>query len=230
MADTEGIIHRRKPGTSGLLTLAQTFLAVFHCVPIQKFWNTDLAGVCNIDDSRFFFGTVLTHLIIDIVILALPVIEVQKLRLPLSQRLGIMGMFMFGIFVCIASVVVLVYSIHYDTKSVEMPWNIAPIIIWATVEVNLAIVSGESSTLTAKPTILTRDCSMPSNASSDLAYHGTTPSDKELLGRFQIHPTLTLATCVPQNGDAYNNAQRFGRYGVRINTSVCQKRKGWLDQ
>jgi hypothetical protein len=96
----------------------------------------------NLVDSKFFFGTVLTHLLIDIVILALPVIEVQKLQLPLSQRLGIIGMFMFGIFVCVASVVVLVFSINYDAKSVDMPWNIAPIIIWASVEVNLAIVSG----------------------------------------------------------------------------------------
>jgi hypothetical protein len=76
------------------------------------------------------------------VILALPVIEVQKLQLPITQRIGIMGMFGFGIFVCVASVVVLVYSIQFDTSSIEMPWNVSPIIIWATVEVNLAIVSG----------------------------------------------------------------------------------------
>ena len=53
-------------------------------------------------------------------------------------------MFCFGVFVCVASVVVMVLSMGYDAKSVEMPWNIAPIIIWATVEVNLAIVSGAS--------------------------------------------------------------------------------------
>lgn len=94
-------------------------------------------------DSKFFFGTVLAHLIIDVAILVLPVIEVQKLKLPLSQRLGISGMFLFGIFVCVASIVVLYYSIRYDADDIEMPYNIAPIIIWATVEVNLAIVSGE---------------------------------------------------------------------------------------
>lgn len=53
-----------------------------------------------------------------------------------------MAMFLFGIFVCVASVVVLVYSLQYDTSSREMPLNVAHIIIWATVEVNLAIVSG----------------------------------------------------------------------------------------
>lgn len=43
--------------------------------------------------------------------------------------------------VCIASIVVLNESLKYDTKSPEIPWNITPIIIWATAEVNLAIVS-----------------------------------------------------------------------------------------
>ncbi|KAF2799182.1 hypothetical protein K505DRAFT_295128 [Melanomma pulvis-pyrius CBS 109.77] len=131
--------------------ILRTFMAVFHCVPVQKFWYPEVSGVCNINDSQFFgkscFGTVLTHLIIDLTILALPVIEVYKLYLPLYQRLGIMSMFLFGIFVCVASIVVLVYSFFYDTSSLEMPWNITPIIIWATVEVNLAIVSACLPTL-----------------------------------------------------------------------------------
>lgn len=136
-------------------------MAIFHCIPVRKFWVPSVEGVCHIDDSKFFFGTVLVHLVLDIVILALPVIEVQKLHLPISQRIGIMGMFGFGIFVCIASVVVLVYSIQYDTASPEMPWNVAPIIIWATVEVNLAIVSGMCSLLLRVALLLNTAACLP---------------------------------------------------------------------
>lgn len=46
--------------------------------------------------------------------------------------------------VCIASIVVVAYSITYDTSSPEVSWNVAPIMIWASVEVNLAIVSGKN--------------------------------------------------------------------------------------
>ncbi|KAF2009550.1 hypothetical protein BU24DRAFT_312144, partial [Aaosphaeria arxii CBS 175.79] len=128
-------------GCTVVWLIIRTFMAIFHCVPVHKFWDISVKGVCNIDDSKFFFGTVITHLLIDIAILILPVIEVRKLRLPLSQRLAIISMFLFGIFVCIASVVVLVYSIGLDTKDIEVPYNTGPIIIWATAEVNLAIVS-----------------------------------------------------------------------------------------
>ncbi|KAF2680924.1 hypothetical protein K458DRAFT_89504 [Lentithecium fluviatile CBS 122367] len=128
-------------GSTIVWLILRTFLAIFHCVPVAKFWRPSILGHCAIDDSRFFFGTVLVHLIIDIVILALPVIEVRKLQLPLTQRLGIIAMFGFGIFVCVASVVVMVLSVGYDGHGNELPWNVAPIIIWATAEVNLAIVS-----------------------------------------------------------------------------------------
>lgn len=121
---------------------SQTVLAIFHCVPVQKFWHHSLPGVCHIDDSKFFFGTVLAHLFLDIAILALPIVQVQKLQLPPAQRIGIIAMFMFGIFVCVASIVVLVLSLSFDPKDDEVPWNIALLFSWATAEVNLAIVSG----------------------------------------------------------------------------------------
>ena len=44
--------------------------------------------------------------------------------------------------VCIASIVVLVESLKFDSATHEMPLEITSIMVWATVEVNLAIVSG----------------------------------------------------------------------------------------
>lgn len=47
--------------------------------------------------------------------------------------------------VCIASIVVLVESALFNPQTKELPKDIAAIMIWATVEVNLAIVSGTKS-------------------------------------------------------------------------------------
>ncbi|KAF2489885.1 hypothetical protein BU16DRAFT_544240 [Lophium mytilinum] len=121
--------------------ILRTFMAIFHCVPVQAFWKSNVKGTCNINDSKFFFGTVLAHLIIDIAILILPIMQIRKLQLPITKKAAVIAMFMFGFFVCIASIVVLSESLKYDTSSPEMAWNVAPIIIWATAEVNLAIVS-----------------------------------------------------------------------------------------
>lgn len=126
--------------------IIRTFMAIFHCVPVHAFWDHSVEGArCDINDSQFFFGTVLAHLLIDLVILALPIMQVQQLHLRTGQKVGVIGLFMFGILVCVASVVVLVESMKFDPYSEEMPLEIAPIIIWATVEINFAIVSGKSA-------------------------------------------------------------------------------------
>jgi hypothetical protein len=85
-------------GASIVWLAIRTPMAIFHCVPVQAFWDLTVdKKVCNIDDSKFFFGTVLVHLIIDVLILALPVVQVKNLRLRLGQKIAVVGVFMFGI-------------------------------------------------------------------------------------------------------------------------------------
>ncbi|KAF4991216.1 hypothetical protein FDECE_14108 [Fusarium decemcellulare] len=69
------------------------------------------------------------------------IIRIRKLQLPLMQRLGIIAMFMFGIVVCASGMVIVVVSTSYDDHSDDMTWNLTPIFLWATVEVNLVTVS-----------------------------------------------------------------------------------------
>jgi hypothetical protein len=73
----------------------KTFVGIFHCVPVQAFWDSTAGGYCAIED-KFFFGTTLVHAIIDIAILVLPMWEIGKLQLPILQKAGIMIMFTFG--------------------------------------------------------------------------------------------------------------------------------------
>lgn len=78
--------------------IIRTFLAIFHCVPVQAFWDKSIKdAVCTIDDSKFFFGTVLVHFLLDISILALPVLQVMNLHLQAGQEIAVIALFMFGI-------------------------------------------------------------------------------------------------------------------------------------
>ncbi|KAH7143571.1 hypothetical protein EDB81DRAFT_690139 [Dactylonectria macrodidyma] len=117
------------------------FMGIFHCVPVQAFWDSSAGGKCEIEDKKFFFGTTLVHAVIDIALLILPIMQIGKLQLPFLQKFGILIMFMFGFFICVAAVVVIVAATQFDATSVDLTWNICPIVIWATVEVNLVTVS-----------------------------------------------------------------------------------------
>ncbi|KAH8895197.1 hypothetical protein GQ53DRAFT_779365 [Thozetella sp. PMI_491] len=119
----------------------RTFIAIFHCIPPQAFWENIQGATCSINDSEFFFWSVLAHLVLDICIIVLPILQIRKLQLRTHQKIGVASMFCFGIFVCVASIVVLVLSRQFDASNPELPFNVAGIMIWASVEVNLAVFS-----------------------------------------------------------------------------------------
>lgn len=90
------------------------------------------------------------HLLADVALLIIPAIQVQKLRLNRAKKCGLTGLFMFGIFVCVATIAVIVYSTKYDPgNSEEFSWNVASIFIWTIAEVNLAIASSEQNLFSA---------------------------------------------------------------------------------
>lgn len=84
--------------SSVLWLIIRTVMAIFHCVPVQAFWDHSIKdATCKINDSKFFFGTVLVHLVIDLFVLVLPVVQVKRLQLRLGQKVAVIGLFMFGI-------------------------------------------------------------------------------------------------------------------------------------
>ncbi|KAI1343468.1 hypothetical protein F5Y15DRAFT_234463 [Xylariaceae sp. FL0016] len=128
-------------GCAVVWIIIRTIMGIFHCAPVQYFWDPSVEGHCDIDDSKFFFGTILIHVLMDVVIISLPVVQIKKLRLPTLQKVGVMLMFMFGIFICAAAIVIMNLAVTFDATSVDFSWNVASIVLWATVEVNLVNVS-----------------------------------------------------------------------------------------
>ncbi|KAL4731923.1 hypothetical protein ACLX1H_000920 [Fusarium chlamydosporum] len=125
-----------------LWIIVRIFLTTFHCYPVEAFWNPDIKNfVCPIKSSDFFFGTVLAHVLIDVGILVLPVVQIQKLQLPTFQKVAIIFLFMFGILVCVAGMVIVTVSTHFNNKSDDMTYQLSTVIIWASVEVNLVTIS-----------------------------------------------------------------------------------------
>ncbi|KAE8161894.1 hypothetical protein BDV40DRAFT_266587 [Aspergillus tamarii] len=92
--------------TGGLVIswcLAVFITVLLQCRPIALNWNKALEGTC-IDPKQFFFGNAISNLLIDVVILALPIPMVLQLQLRLSQKLTVLGIFLLGGFVCVASI------------------------------------------------------------------------------------------------------------------------------
>jgi hypothetical protein len=129
-------------GSTVIWLTIRTFMTIFHCIPVQAYWNHNIKNaVCNIDPAKFMFGTTLVHLMLEIAVLSLPVFQVKSLKLKMGQKIAVVAMFMFGIFVCVASIIVLIEAYTLDPKTTEMARDIKGVIIWAGTEANLAITS-----------------------------------------------------------------------------------------
>lgn len=82
---------------SVIWVVIRTFMTIFHCVPVQAFWDKTIPdATCKIENSKFFFGTTMTHLLLDVAILVLPIMQVGKLKLKTGQKIGVIALFMFG--------------------------------------------------------------------------------------------------------------------------------------
>ncbi|KAH7243862.1 hypothetical protein B0J15DRAFT_537782 [Fusarium solani] len=129
-------------GASIVWLIMRVCITIFQCVPIQAFWDISSKGSkCTVHESAFSFATVLTHAVLDVLILVLPAVQIGKLRLRYGQKISIIALFMVGVLVCIASIFVLIEVLRADATSTEMPLDVAMSMVWAVVEVNLAIVS-----------------------------------------------------------------------------------------
>ncbi|KAH8679360.1 hypothetical protein BGZ61DRAFT_508208 [Ilyonectria robusta] len=129
-------------GCAVIWVICRIFISIFHCIPVQAYWDLTITDArCDIDDKKFFLGSLIVHVAIDIGIMILPIIQIQKLQLPRLQKIGVIFMFGVGIFICITAIVIMVESTKLDATSSDLTWNLAIIIVWASAEVNLITVS-----------------------------------------------------------------------------------------
>ncbi|KAF4443970.1 hypothetical protein F53441_11288 [Fusarium austroafricanum] len=117
----------------------RTFMTIFHCIPVQAYWDKSIKGRCLNNIGRYYLGTDLTHCLMDFIILALPLVPVLRMKLPLGQKIAVVGIFSLGSLVGIASIFQIVEAQKYTAASREFPYNFSLAMVWANVEVHLAV-------------------------------------------------------------------------------------------
>ncbi|KAJ1715002.1 hypothetical protein AFGD_004086 [Aspergillus flavus] len=143
--------------TGGLVVswcLAVFITVLLQCRPIALNWNKTLEGTC-IDPKQFFFGNAISNLLIDVVILALPIPMVLQLQLRLSQKLTILGIFLLGGFVCVASIMRVVTLDIFETM--DTSYSVMEAATWTFVEPCVGIICACLPTL--RPLLRTLCCS-----------------------------------------------------------------------
>ncbi|KAF7179312.1 hypothetical protein CNMCM7691_008245 [Aspergillus felis] len=132
-------------GTFVLLwVICITFLFIFICVPVQKLWYPSLPGRC-INQVATWVANAASTILTDLVILVLPMPQVWKLQLRLSEKLALTFAFSLGFFVVFASAYR--FSVLFSYTSADSSYTLAPTVGWTAIEMSAGIVSACLPTL-----------------------------------------------------------------------------------
>ncbi|CAH0046823.1 unnamed protein product [Clonostachys solani] len=108
-----------------------TFLAAFRCRPPTNAWKPSAPPGSCIPAPDIFLPLESTNLVLDILVLCIPVFTIGKLNLSTKKKVSVIGIFLVGVSVCVASVA----RIIGITKS-----DHAGMFFWSCMQLGLAIV------------------------------------------------------------------------------------------
>ncbi|WQF77013.1 Putative extracellular membrane protein, CFEM [Colletotrichum destructivum] len=121
------------------------FLVLFQCMPIQMIWDRSVAGRCLNITAIGYAGGALT-ITYDVILIILPIPELWKLNLERRKKLVPILMLALGSIACVASMIRLRYLISF-ANTFDATWDNVEVVIWSTLEINLAMVCGSLPTL-----------------------------------------------------------------------------------
>jgi hypothetical protein len=120
-------------------TIAATISKICICMPISTFWlgKGVTHGKCLVQLDIFLTDTVIS-VVSDLMILMLPVALVSMLKMPFKKKLKVTMILAAGGLACIATIVRLVWVIHYR-MSPDLTWSIKRIDLLTNIEITIGI-------------------------------------------------------------------------------------------
>ncbi|KAL8801583.1 MAG: hypothetical protein Q9182_004369 [Xanthomendoza sp. 2 TL-2023] len=125
-------------------------VTILQCQPVSDFWNRyspDAKGPfqCGVNVNQFFDGNAVPNIVTDAAILVLPIPFIWRLHLPKAQKLGLISIFMLGIFVIGISIARFAYIVNLNLVSPDITWNFVNVQIWTGLESHVGVICDEGS-------------------------------------------------------------------------------------
>jgi hypothetical protein len=123
-------------------TIALVFLAhlgcalslVFACNPVNKSWEPWVSGTC-LPTGPSFTGYAVVTIVSDVVVAILPIPMLMKLNVRTEKKLGLIGIFMLGLFTTICSIL---RYLQID-RIQHGDGNSTMLVLWGTIEFNVGV-------------------------------------------------------------------------------------------
>ncbi|KAK2605594.1 hypothetical protein N8I77_008420 [Diaporthe amygdali] len=117
--------------------IAAFFAAVFQCTPVQRAWDKSVPGTC-ISIEKNWYANAGFSIATDAIILLLPIKPVLSLKLPVGEKIAVLGVFVLGAFVTMTSILRM-QTLKFSSTSSDITYDIASS-MWTIIEDNTAII------------------------------------------------------------------------------------------
>ncbi|KAG5969863.1 hypothetical protein E4U58_001014 [Claviceps cyperi] len=122
-------------GTIAVVFLAHlgcTLSLILACSPVEKSWKPWVPGTC-LKPGPSFTGYAVVTIVSDVVVAVLPIPVLLKLSVPLGKKVGLIGIFMLGLFTTLCSILRYVQIDRIQNGD----GNSTMLVLWGTIEFNV---------------------------------------------------------------------------------------------
>ncbi|KFY01800.1 hypothetical protein O988_02525 [Pseudogymnoascus sp. VKM F-3808] len=123
-------------GAIGITFIAGT---IFQCQPLVYFWDRRIKGGQCIRTAPWWQAFSAIQVATDVFILVLPIPSLASLTLKLRHKLGLIGVFALGGFVCIATIVRLT-TLASSSAGKDPTYTPIPATNWSVIEANIGLI------------------------------------------------------------------------------------------
>ncbi|KAJ5171305.1 uncharacterized protein N7500_004088, partial [Penicillium coprophilum] len=126
----------------GIITVwgtAYVFLTIFQCKPIASFWDITIKNPKCLNKEGLWMSYSVINIIFDLLILALPIYPLSRLRLQRAKKIGLLVVFGMGAFVCVTTII-RITTLAQSASDTDPTSGPIPATIWSVVEANTGII------------------------------------------------------------------------------------------
>lgn len=131
-------------------TLIFCFVVTFQCLPIRSIWDQTVKGSC-LNLSKVLYAGSAVSIFEDLVVILLPIRELEKLSFTTKKKVALGFMFSLGSFACITSMIRLKYIVQFNS-SIDLTWDDVDLTLWSIIEVFTAVIC--SCLISLRPLII----------------------------------------------------------------------------
>ncbi|EXK76372.1 hypothetical protein FOQG_18886 [Fusarium oxysporum f. sp. raphani 54005] len=120
-------------------SFSAVLVAIFQCHPVEMAWDITISDGSCIDRMAYFIAILALNVTTDLFMLVLPIPMLWKVKMPKRQKLGLIGIFMTGSFVCVVGFLRIKSLVSLMGLN-DLTWHLVDGYVWVVIEMNTGII------------------------------------------------------------------------------------------